>query len=122
MLKTNTSIQEKIVFTVACFIASCVFMLSVHAKDIVHYTDATTAAQIGYHDITAKAASELHDHVDKQIVKTFDSSAGSDHFIVNARPKQDLDALNEEDPGLWGRLHETLLMWGVYASLPFSLA
>lgn len=122
MLKTNISIREKIVFAIACFVAGCVFMLSVHAKDIVYYTDATVANQIGFHDITAKAVSELHDHVDKQVVKTVDNSGSSDSFVMNTRAKEDLDMLNEEDPGLWGRIHETLLMWGVFASLPFAVS
>lgn len=119
MLKTNITIREKIVFAIACVIAGCVFMLSVHAKDLVGFTDTNVTSQVGYHDITAKAASELHDHVDKQVVKTF-SSSSADSFIMNTRAKEDLDMLNEEDPGLWGRLHETLLMWGVFASLPFA--
>ena len=82
----------------------------------------SAANQVGLHDISAKAASELHDHVDKQVVKTFDNSGTSDNFIMNNRSKQDLDLLGEEDPGLWGRIHETFLMWGVYASMPFALA
>ena len=121
MLKTNTSIKQKIVITVACFVTVCVFLLSVHAKDIVHYTDETVASQVGSHEISAKAASELHDHVDKQVVKTFSNSGTSDSFILNTRSKQELDMLNEEDPGLWGRIQETLLMWGVFASLPFAV-
>lgn len=95
-------------------------MLSVHAKDIVHYTDAATASQVEYHDISAKAARELHDHVDKQVIKTFDKSGTSDHFVMSNRSREDVDMLNEEDPGLWGRLSEHILLFGVYISLPFT--
>lgn len=95
-------------------------MLSVHAKDIVHYTDAATASRVAFHDISAKAASELHDHVDKQVVKTFDNSGSGDHFVIGTRTREDIDMLNEEDPGLWGRLSEQILLFGVYLSLPFT--
>lgn len=121
MLKTKTTIREKAIYIFACFIASCVLMLSVHAKDLVYYSaDAAVAERVGYNDISSKAAGELHNHIDKQVVKTFDKGATGDNYVMNARGKEDIDILNEEDPGLWGRLHEVLLIWKVYASLPFS--
>lgn len=121
MSKTNILLKDRIIIIIAFFIASCVFMLSVHAKDVVHYNDIAAASQVGYHDISSKATSELHDHVDKQIVKTFDKNGTSDNGLLSVRSKEDLDMVSDEDPGLWGRFHETLLLLGVYASLTFHI-
>lgn len=120
MQKTKTSLKEKTIVGIACFLASSVFMLSVHAKDIVHYTDTETASRVELHEISAKAASELHDHVDKQVLKTFDKSGTGDHFVMGTRTRGNAEMLNEEDPGLWGRLSEQILLFGVYLSLPFT--
>ena len=104
--------------------AICVLLVSVHAKDLVKYTDIPTASRVVYNDITKKAVGELHDHVDKQVVKslvkTFDKSS-TDNYVSTARSRQDIDTASEEDPGLWGRLHEAIMIWRVYASMPFAV-
>ena len=64
------NIINKLTFITATFIAGCVLLVSIHAKDIVKYTDTSTASRVVYNDISKKAVGELHDHVDKQVVKS----------------------------------------------------
>ena len=126
ILITNMNIINKLTFITATFIAGCVLLVSIHAKDIVKYTDTSTASRVVYNDISKKAVGELHDHVDKQVVKslvkTFDKSSASDNYVSTARSRQDIDTAYEEDPGLWGRLREAIMIWHVYASLPFAVS
>lgn len=117
MQKTNISLKERLVFAFACFIAMAVGLLSLHAKDIVKYHNAG-APDLKYQDVSAKATSELHNHVEKQVMKTFQSF--SDGSLVASRNRDDIDAFVEEDPGLWGRLSEQMYLWGVFVTLPFS--
>lgn len=103
----------------ASLIACSVFMISVHAKDVVKYGDAYYARQLSYNDLTDKAVKELHDHVDKQVLKTF-SKVFNDGSVLASRSRDDFDATYEEDPGLWGRFQEHLMYIRVFMSLPFS--
>lgn len=117
MQKTNISVKEKLIFGFACIIAFAVALLSVHAKDLAKYRTLETP-ELKYQDVSAKATSDLHNHVEKQVMKTFQSF--NDGSLVTSRSRDDFDAFVEEDPGLWGRLSEQLYLWGVYLTLPFS--
>ncbi len=119
MLKTKTNIQNKFLYFLALLLSCSVLLLSVHAKDLVAYHDAEVIRKMEYKDISAKAAKELHDHVDKQVLKNKSSDASS-NYLLAIRSRGEIDAYEDEDPGLWGRFHETLLMWRIFASLPFA--
>lgn len=103
----------------SCLLAFSVFTISVHAKDLIRYTDAGVASKVEFRDITDKAVKELHDHVDKQVLKTFAKTFNDGYTVMRLR--EDYDHAASDDPGLWGRFHETLLFWRVFASLPFAL-
>lgn len=118
MQKTKTSVKEKIIFALACVIASAVFLLSLHAKDIVKYGTIDTPT-LKYQDITAKAVAELHDHVEKKVIKSLTSSM-HDGQLMTSRNRDDADAFVDEDPGLWGRISDQFMIWGIYLTLPFS--
>lgn len=117
MLKTN--IKSYFVIGLASFIAFNVLLISLHSKDLVRYNDMSQARKITYTDLSEKAVKELHDHVDKQVLKSF-SKSFSDGSVIASRNRDDFDATYEEDPGLWGRFHEQLMLWRVFVSLPFS--
>lgn len=108
-------------FTIALagLLAVCVFLISIHAKDLVHYNDIAyiQTKAYGYGDITEKAVKELHDHVDKQVIKSFSKVFG-DSTAIRGR----IEALEaeEEDPGILARIGEHILIFRIYASLPFS--
>lgn len=116
----KTNIVQWFVIGLAGCIAFAVFLLSLHAKDLVQYREFMNVTRVEYHDIGEKAASELHDHVDKQVLKTFAKSFG-DNYTVSRGREDDYTPEFEEDPGLLGRLEETFLLWRVYASLPFAI-
>lgn len=120
MQKFKTNIYEYFIVGIASFIAISVFLLSVHAKDIFHYQELISTANVRYDKISEKAASELHDHVDKQVLKSFSKSFG-DTMAVSRSREQNYTPSHEEDPGLLARIQETLLIWRIYASLPFSV-
>lgn len=121
MLKTNiVKLKQHFTVGLAFLLAFCVLTVSVHAKDIVKYGDAALAKAIDFRDITDKAVKELHDHVDKQVLKSF-AKTFSDGSI-NARTREDTPDIIEDDPGLMSRFTEHLLMWHVYATLPFSVS
>lgn len=120
MTKTKKSPYRRCIVALASFLASSVFLLSVHAKDIAHYTDTALASKLELHDLTQKAASELHDHVDKQVLKSF-SKSFSDQIVASRNRDDDHDTAAAEDPGLLGHVHALFLMCSIYASLPFSL-
>lgn len=120
MKTAKTKIVQSFIVGMASFIALSVFLLSIHAKDVVQYRELMAANRIEYHDISEKAASELHDHVDKQILKTFAKTFGDNYTISRGR-ESDYTPHLEEDPGLLARLQEKLLIWRVYASLPFAV-
>lgn len=105
--------------SLASLIAFSVFLVSVHSKDLAKYNDITYARSSSYNDLSEKAVKELHDHVDKQVLKSF-SKVFNDGSMLASRSRDDFDATYEEDPGLWGRFHEQLMLWRVFASLPFS--
>lgn len=105
---------------IASFIAFSVFLLSIHAKDILQYRELMNANRVEYHNIGEKAAGELHDHVDKQVLKTFAKTFG-DGVTASRGREGDYTPMFEEDPGLLGRLEETFLLWRIYASLPFAV-
>ena len=120
--KTKITLKEKFIVALAGLIASSVFLLAIHAKDVVRYGDIDTASRVTYKDISNKSLGELHNHIDKQMVKSFDKGT-SDNAVVASRSRGDIDLLpGEEDPGILVRLQETLLLWHVYASLPFTVA
>lgn len=117
MIKTN--IKSYFVVGLASFIAFSVFLVSVHSKDIAKYSDTSYARSTTYNDLSEKAVKELHDHVDKHVLKSF-SKVFNDGSMLASRSRDDFDATYEEDPGLWGRFHEQLMLWRVFVSLPFS--
>jgi hypothetical protein len=119
MHKTKTTLKDHIVFGIACIIASAVLMLSLHIKDLVKYRIVeSNDVNVKYADVTAKATSDMHNHVEKQIMKTFQNF--NDGSVIASRNRDDVDAFVEEDPGLWGRLSEQLYLWGVFITMPFS--
>lgn len=120
MQTAKTKMFQGFIVGIASFIAFSVFLLSVHAKDIVQYRELIDANRVEYHTISEKATGELHDHVDKQVLKTF-AKTFSDGFTVSRGREEDYTPTLEEDPGLLGRIQETFLLWRVYASLPFMV-
>lgn len=122
MQTAKIKIFQSFIVGIASVVAFSVFLLSVHAKDVFQYRELTNPGRVEYHaasaDITDKAASELHDHVDKQVLKTFAKSFGDNYTMSRGREENYVPEI-EKDPGLLGRLEETFLIWRVYASLPF---
>lgn len=120
MQTAKTKMFQSFIVAIAGFIAFSVFLLSIHAKDIVQYRELMYAARVEYRDISEKAAGELHDHVDKQVLKSFAKSFG-DTYTASRGREDDYTPEFEKDPGLWGRIEETFLLWRIYASLPFAM-
>ncbi len=124
MQTAKTKIFQSLVVGIACVVAFSVFLLSVHAKDVVQCRELTNPGRVEYHaassDVTDKAISELHDHVDKQVLKTFAKSFGDNYTMSRGREENYVPEV-EKDPGILGRLEETFLMWRIYASLPFAV-
>lgn len=118
MQKINKNVKEKIIISIACVIAVAVFMLSLHAKDLVKYGRVIERPELK--DISAKAVAELHDHVEKKVVKSFSNSTINDGQLMLSRSRAEAETFPDEDPGLWGRFSEQLYLWGVYLTLPFS--
>jgi len=117
MTKTKIAVKDRITFGFACFIALSVLMLSLHVKDLVKYRTVESVG-VRYEEVSAKASADLHNHVEKQVMKTFQSV--SDGNLIASRNRDDVDAFVEEDPGLWGRFSEQLYIWGIYLTMPFS--
>lgn len=124
MKTVKTKMLQSCIVGLAGIIAFSVLLLSVHAKDVFAYRELINQGRVEYHtasgDVSEKAASELHDHVDKQVLKTFGKTF-SDNITVSRGREGDYTPDTEQDPGLLGRLEETFLMWRVYASLPFTV-
>jgi hypothetical protein len=122
--KTKMSIRKLFAITLTGCLATSVLLLSVHAKDLAAHADVQTSLdkveKVKLKDVSEKATAELHNHVSKQVVKTFDNSSGDQSYTMSARGRDDLDIHNEGDPGLWGYVHETWLMWRALATLPFT--
>ena len=118
MQTAKTKIFQSFIVSIAGVMALSVLLLSVHAKDIVQYRELLNASRIEYHDIGEKATGDLHDHVDKQVLKTFAKSFGDNYTMSRGREENYMPE-TEKDPGLIGRLEEKFLMWRIYASLPF---
>lgn len=121
MKTVKTNIYSSLVIGLASFIALSVFLLSLHAKDLVRYGDLAYARTTEYRDLSEKASGELHDHVDKQVLKAFGKTAG-DGFTLSRGRDDTFTADTEEDPGLFVRIHEQFLMFRVFASLPFAIS
>lgn len=117
-MKLTKNIKQTLTIALACVLAFAVLCISVHAKDIVKYGDTTVAKQVQFKDITDKAVKELHDHVDKQVLKSF-SKMFNDGSIT-ARTREDTPDIMEDDPGLMSRFTEHLMFWHVFVTLPFS--
>ncbi len=120
MQTAKTKKFEGLIVGIASIIAFSVLLLSIHAKDIVQYRELMNATRVEYHDLSEKAVSELHDHVDKKVLKTFAKTFGDGITITRGREDDFTPAL-EKDPGILGRIEETFLLWRVYASLPFAV-
>ena len=120
MLKTYTiTLKQKITVALAFCIAMSVMLAALHLKDIVKVSsvsDYTPASQ--YKDVTQKASEDLHNHVDKQMVKAFAKTFGD--TITASRSRDDDDMFAEDDPGLVGRLTEQLMLWRIFVTMPFS--
>lgn len=121
MQTAKTKMFQSFIVAIAGFIAFSVLLLSVHAKDIVQYRELMNVSRVEYRDISEKATGELHDHVDKQVLKTFAKSF-SDSYAISRGREDDFTPEFEKDPGLLGRIQETFLLWRIYASLPFAVA
>ena len=119
MMKNKTNIIQNLTVLLATLVAFSVVLVSVHAKDVVRYGDAAVAQTVKHSDITDKVVKELHDHVDKQVLKNF-NKVFSDNVIVTTRSREELSAAYEEDPGLWGRFTEHIMLLRAYVTLPFS--
>ncbi len=118
MQTAKTKLSQRIIIALAGLVAFSVLLLSVHAKDLVQYRELANLGRVEYRDISEKAAGELHDHVDKQVLKTF-AKTFNDNYTTSRGREGDYMPTTEEDPGILGRLQETILMWRIYASLPF---
>ncbi|HMR72929.1 MAG TPA: hypothetical protein PKD68_02875 [Candidatus Saccharibacteria bacterium] len=117
MQKTNKNVKEKVIIGIACAIAVAVFLLSLHSKDLVKYGRSIERPELK--DVSAKAVAELHDHVEKKVVKSFSNSI-NDGQLQLSRRLGEAEVFADEDPGLWGRFSEQLFLWGVYITMPFS--
>lgn len=117
MQKINKNVKEKLVIGIACIIATAVFLLSMHSKDLVKYGRAMERPELK--DVSAKAVAELHDHVEKKVVKSFSNSI-NDGQLQLSRSRAEAEIIPDEDPGLWGRFSEQLFLWGIYLTMPFS--
>ena len=120
MQTVKTKIIQQFILNFAGIMAFSVLLLSVHAKDVFLYRELLHASKSGYHDIGEKAASELHDHVDKQVLKTF-TKTFSDNLTISRGREEDYAPSHEQDPGIIGRVQETFLLWRIFASLPFAI-
>lgn len=111
--------------SLAYILAMAVVMSSLHIKDIVANNNeaAIQAAQqrtarAHMEDVSAKAMSELHNHVEKTMVKSL-VKAMSDPAVVG-RQRQTIEDAMESDRGLSVVLMEMLLMFRL--SYAFALA
>lgn len=124
MQTVKTKTFQSIIVGIAGLMAFSVFLLSIHAKDIIQYRELMGSNRTEYRstngDISDKATSELHDHVDKQVLKTFAKTFG-DGFTISRGREDEYTPELEKDPGILGRLEEKLLLWRIYASLPFAI-
>lgn len=61
MLKTNmkNKIVNKLTFVVAMSMAVCVLLVSMHAKDLVKYTDTSAASRVVFNDISKKPSANF---------------------------------------------------------------
>lgn len=92
MKKTKTKPTKIQVYTlaiVACFLSLTVVMSSAHAKDIVKDTSRDVGMTSRTVDPVAKAIGDLHNHIDKQTLKSI-----SMDNPVSARQRE-IKALNE---------------------------
>lgn len=119
MSKIKTTIYQKFTVGLASCITVAVMLVSVHAKDVASYHDESVARQVNLQDISQKAVKELHDHVDKQIIKDF-TKVFSDNSMLTSRNRDELAAAFEEDPGLWARFSHKMLLWRAYLTLSLS--
>ena len=120
MQKSNITNKQKVTLSLACFISMCVLALSLHAKDLVRYHDMEVARKVDYRNISEKAASELHDHVDKQIVKNLIKNTSNDSILLT-RSRGEMPEVHEGDPGIASRLSEKILLWRIFLTLPFTV-
>lgn len=120
MQTAKTKMFQGLIVGLASFIAFSVLLLSVHAKDLVQYRELMNAARIEYRDIAEKSTGELHDHIDKQVLKTFSKTFG-DGITISREREDNFTPVLEKDPGILGRIEEAFLLWRVYASLPFAV-
>lgn len=120
MQSIKTKTIQSFVVGVASVMAFSVLLLSVHAKDLVQYREPLNMTRVEYHDISDKASGDLHDHVDKQVLKTFAKSFGDNYTMSRGREENYMPE-TEKDPGLIGRLEERFLMWRIYTSMSFAI-
>lgn len=74
-MKTKTKLQQirlYIITAAACCMSLTVVMSAAHAKDVARATHPTDVTSIISHpsDINAKAIGDLHNHIDKQTLKS----------------------------------------------------
>lgn len=119
MSKTQKFIQDHLPRSLAYLLAAAVLVMSLHLKDLVHHREPVAPKEARHHDVSKKATEELHDHVSKQVIKSFAKSVG-DTAVLAARTRHDSREIIENDPGIWGRLSEQFLLLGIYLTLPLS--
>ena len=119
MQTAKTKIFKGVIVGIASLVAFSVLLLSVHAKDLVQYREFMNA-RVEYRDISEKSFGELHDHIDKQVLKTFSKTFG-DGITISREREDNFTPSLEKDPGILARLEEKFLLWRVYVSLPFAV-
>jgi hypothetical protein len=92
-MKQKLTIKMSVVAIIACLISLVVILSSAHAKDIVSagaLSNATSSTMYKTGDMTAKAMGDIHNHIDKQTVKSISMDQP-----LTARQRE-LKALDEE--------------------------
>lgn len=113
-MKTNIF---KIVFTALLAHVMCitVVLAHVHAKDAVSLDNQQSAAKLSGGDITAKALSDLHHHIDKTSLKMHTGEVSTQARIRELEPLRGA----EFDPSLRDYLEDLMIRFQFSASLFF---
>ncbi len=116
MLKTN--IKTHLVVALASLLAFAVVLTAVHAKDLVKYSD--TLGDLQLNDLSKKAASDLHNHVDKQVLKGFVKQVGDGNDTLRQRDSRELADHASAPQSLSELLENLLLRWQVRFAFAFA--
>lgn len=88
----SNTLKTLLISTLAYLITSSVILSSVHAKDLAsQHSDKgkvpTSASKVST-DLSAKAISELHNHVDKTVFKAFAKSTSDQASLASGREQR----------------------------------